>query len=478
MNPVPKKTKIVATVGPASADAEMIRSLITEGVNVFRLNFSHGDHETHEQNVQTIRKMSATLEQPVGILADLQGPKIRTGKTPEDRSIFLKKDTEVMLTAAPVVCSETLISIDYQNLANEISEGNFVVLNDGAVRLQVIHVDKISGKIRCIVISGGTYSSRKGVNLPNVPLRISALTKKDRVDLDFILTLDIQLIALSFVRSAADVRTLREAMGDRRPDIKIIAKIEKPEAAAAIDEILEVADGIMVARGDLGVEASPYEVPILQKNLIRRAAVAQKPVIVATQMLESMIEHPLPTRAESSDVANAIFDGVDAVMLSGETAVGAYPKEAVQMMAQIAKSAEQSSYLQHERIRNYGETRVSAKALYEAAAWASAELSHIPICVFTLSGDTALYMSKIRTPAPVFAFSPDVNVVNMLSLAFNVTAFQIVFKSHIADLAADAEQMLLKRTTVRQGDRIVLVSGTTPTRGAANHMQIKQVGEK
>ena len=352
------------------------------------------------------------------------------------------------------------------------------MINDGAIGLRVNSVDRKARSAACTVLSGGSYSSHKGVNLPNVKLRIPSLTAKDRRDLAFILNANVNYIALSFVRSALDVSALRTIVDRKRPELKIIAKIEKPEAATAIDEILSVSDGIMVARGDLGVETSLFEVPVLQKDLTAKANAAGKLVIVATQMLESMIEHSAPTRAESTDVANAIFDGTDAIMLSGETAVGKYPVQAVEMMTHIAESAEQSSYFRTGIIDlNLGGRR-SSHAVCEAAAWASRDLGGAPVCVFTLSGDTALYLSKIRNQSPLIAFSPDKNVVNMLSLAWNVTPIHIPFARHMADLMRDAENALLKRRLAKKGDTIVVVSGTTPVRGATNFLRVKKIGEE
>ncbi len=474
-----RKTKIIATIGPSTRNAVMIKKLIKAGVNVFRLNFSHGKHDSHRESVRLIRETANKLNTPVGILADLQGPKIRTGNTLNDQTIRLKTGSKVVLTSKPVVCDASVISIDYLTLSKEIVPGQIIVINDGAIRLQVKHIDVEGDQILCSVTSGGSYSSRKGVNLPNVHLKIPSMTRKDIKDLDFILSLEVQYIALSFVRSASDIKALRKLTEKLRPEIKLIAKIEKPEAALAADEILEAADGIMVARGDLGVEATPFDVPILQKNLICKAEAIRKPVIVATQMLESMIENALPTRAESTDVANAIFDGADAVMLSGETAVGANPEKAVLTMAQIAETAEQSVYMKNNLIRNkftdIKKEKVSFRAVCESAAWASAELNNIPICVFTLSGDTALYLSKIRTVAPIYAFSPDEAVVNMLSLAYNIQAFKIKFGEHIADLVEDAEKLLIEKKLVKRNNRIVLISGTAPVRGGANFMQIKRL---
>ncbi|MGA2507377.1 MAG: pyruvate kinase [Chitinispirillaceae bacterium] len=473
-----KKTKIIATIGPASINPEIIKRLIQQGVNVFRLNFSHGDHAIHGNSIKTIREQAGKLGISVAILADLQGPKIRTGICAANGPIAVQKSSKVIITSRKKTCTEKLISIDYPHLEREIRPGQLIMINDGAIGLRVDSVDRKARSAACTVLSGGSYSSHKGVNLPNVALRIPSLTVKDRRDLAFILNADVNYIALSFVRSALDVSALRTIVDRKRPELKIIAKIEKPEAAKAIDSILSVSDGIMVARGDLGVETSLFEVPVLQKDLITKANAAGKLVIVATQMLESMIEHSAPTRAESTDVANAIFDGTDAIMLSGETAVGAYPVLAVEMMTHIAESAEQSSYFHTGIIDLSAGGRRSAHAVCEAAAWASRDLGGAPVCVFTLSGDTALYLSKIRNQSRLFAFSPDKNVVNMLSLAWNVTPIHIPFARHMADLMRDAENALLKRKCAKKGDAIVVVSGTTPVRGATNFLRVKKIGEE
>ncbi|MBN2036175.1 MAG: pyruvate kinase [Chitinispirillaceae bacterium] len=473
-----KKTRIIATIGPASQNPETIRRLIRAGVNAFRLNFSHGDHATHGRSMAMIKQVSDRCNTPVALVADLQGPKIRTRCTEGNRPVMLKKGARIAVTGAKVECGKTLVAIDYPDLEKEIKPGQKIMINDGAIRLTTLSADKKARRIMCLVEAGGTYGSHKGVNLPDVKLSLPSLTSKDLSDLSFILRHDIQYLALSFVRSAADVLALRARVRSKRPGIRIIAKIEKPEAAAAIDSILDAADGIMVARGDLGVETTPSDVPVLQKTLISRANEQGKTVIVATQMLESMIEHPLPTRAESSDVANAIFDGADAIMLSGETAVGAFPLEAAAMMARIARTAEQSQYLHRDIINLSGTGRRSSRAVCEAAAWASRDLDNSPVCVFTLSGDTALYMSKIRNQSPIFAFSPEQKVVRMLSLAWNVTPFHIPFEKHMADLITDAESILLRNRLVRRGAHIILVSGTTPVKGATNVMRIKRVGER
>jgi pyruvate kinase len=478
MSQVMRKSKIIATIGPASKEPRIIRALLRQGVNVFRINCSHGDRAFHENSIRTIRREQKKLGTTAAILADLQGPKIRTGVCARGGPVVIKKGARVIITSRKTLCTEKVIAIDYPRFGREIGPGQLIMINDGAIRLRADRIDRPGRSVRCTALSGGSYSSRKGVNLPNVNLRIPSLTAKDRRDLAYILNADVNYVGLSFVRSARDVAALRAITGKKRPDMKIIAKIEKPEAAAAAEEILAVSDGIMVARGDLGVEASPFDVPVMQKDLVAQANAAGKLVIVATQMLESMIERPLPTRAESTDVANAVFDGTDAVMLSGETAVGKFPVQAAGTMAQIALTAERSGYFPRGIIDLCQGVRRSSCAVCEAAAWAARDLGGAPVCVFTLSGDTALYLSKIRSQSPLFAFSPDADVVNMLSLAWNVTPIRIPFKRHMADLIADAEKELIARRLARKGDTVVIVSGTTPVRGATDFLRVKKIGEE
>jgi len=401
-----KKTKIIATIGPSSSSPSVIAELISKGVDIFRLNFSHGTHQILLQAIKDIRQQQTFLNKEIGILADLQGPKIRTGRTIDDKPVTIQKGAIVRLTSEKIISSADTISIDYPGLAKEVDTGQLIMINDGAIRLKVDRISNI-GELFCTVISGGSYSSRKGVNLPDVDLATPSLTEKDRADLDFILEQDVQFIALSFVRKAADLEELKSIVSSRKKDIKIIAKIEKPEAARKADEILAACDGIMVARGDLGVETDPSVVPILQKKLIESADKAGKVVIVATQMLESMINNPLPTRAEASDVANAILDRTDAIMLSGETAVGAYPVRAVEMMVEIAQKAESSDYMPRDLVDLSRIGIHPPRAICDAAILASRDMGKIPICIFTISGDTALYISKKRSLSPLFVFCPD-----------------------------------------------------------------------
>lgn len=471
-----KRVKIVATLGPASSSDSVIRSLIKKGVNVFRLNFSHGDHTIHGTLITSIRKISDELNKEVGILADLQGPKIRTRHTENNSSVTVRSGSHIVITARNTLCTANTIAIDYTRIAGEVSSGQEILINDGAIRLKVTGIGS-NGDLSAMVLSGGEYSSRKGVNFPDVDLSIPSLTGKDRKDLAFITRQDIQYVALSFVRKAQDIRVLRRILKKAEKNIRIIAKIEKPEAARRIDSILEETDGIMVARGDLGVEATPYAVPIIQKNLINKANSTGKLVIVATQMLESMIHHPLPTRAESTDVANAIIDGADAIMLSGETAMGKYPAGAVATMSHIASAVESSKYVRTKLIDRSIIERFPPHALCEAAVWAGKDLGGIPLCIYTITGETALYLSKLRYNAPVFAFSPDMQVVRSLSLAWNIHPLYLPFSENIVQLHFDGERLLLSRKCIRNGDMIGIISGTNAIPGATNTFRIKTIGK-
>lgn len=473
-----RKTKIVATVGPASSSATVVEELIRRGANVFRLNFSHGSHESHARSAELIRRAARRLGVQVAIMADLQGPKIRTGATDGDEPVVLKKGTAVVVSRRAVRCDAATIHVDYPRLADEIEVGQSILLNDGAVALRALAIDRSKGEIRCRVLNTGSYSSHKGVNLPGVALSISAFTAKDRRDAKFALSFDPQFIALSFVRRADDLEPLRRLIRGSGKAVRLIAKIEKPEAAGRIEEIVEASDGIMVARGDLGVETSIEAVPIEQKRLIDAANRRGKIVIVATQMLESMISHPRPTRAESADVANAIIDGADAVMLSGETAVGGYPGEAVATMSRIAEATETSAYFPAQIVDLFLRKRYPPHALCEAAAWASRDLGHAPVLVFTVSGATALYLSKVRTFAPIYAFSPDEQVAAALSLCWNTTSFPLAINTNLVDLIAAAERLLLEKRFVKKGELVVIVCGTTPARGATNLLRVKEVGRE
>ncbi len=471
------KTRIVATLGPATDSEAAIIRLAEAGVNVFRLNFSHGTHDEHLERINTINKLREAGRVSVAILVDLQGPKIRTRKTKDDQTVLLREGTTVSVTTRPVLCDETTISVDYSKLVDEVEVGQELLINDGAVRLAVIGVWPEEKSMECKVLNDGEYASRKGVNIPYSTLSIPSLTAKDRKDLAFILQQDIDYIALSFVRRGSDVKALRRAVSRSGKQMKIIAKVENPEATENIEEIIHACDGVMVARGDLGVETSAAEIPILQKRIIEETNRKGKLVIVATQMLESMIKSPSPTRAEATDVANAIFDGTDAVMLSAETSIGKYPVHSVETMRHIADLAEQSSYYNKEIIDLDLAPSYAPYAICEAAAWASRDMGDIPIIVFTTSGATAFYLSNIRPQAPLLACSPDKRVVHQLSLACNVRAVHVLFQDQVVGLITAAEKVLMKAGLLSKGQKVVIISGTTPARGATNFLRIKTVGQ-
>jgi pyruvate kinase len=472
-----KKAKIIATIGPASRSQKVIEGLIENGANVFRLNFSHGTHDDHAQTIGFIQAAAKKTNTSPGILADLQGPKIRTGQTKGDRPVILKEGSVVTLTTKKTLCTDSNICIDYSGILNDMYLGQEILINDGAVSLCVEKIHKETKEALCKVLTTGEYSSHKGVNFPNARLHVPSFTEKDKRDLAFVLTQDVQFVALSFVRQKSDVVPLASKIKKSKKRIKIIVKIEKPEADKNLDEILEVCDGIMVARGDLGIETSPYVVPLLQKHMIGQANKRGKIVIVATQMLESMIEHALPTRAESTDVANAIIDGADALMLSGETAVGKYPMRAVDTMTKIAAITEKSAYFPKTINDLNLKPRFAPHAMCEAAVWASRELNNIPVVVFSFSGDTVFYLSKIRNQSPIFAFSPSQQVVSQLALAWNTQAFMLPFNDNLLQLQQQAEAILLSHKLVRKNELILVICGTTPVKGATNFLRVKKIGE-
>jgi pyruvate kinase len=472
-----KKTKIIVTIGPASRSQKVIEELINNGANVFRLNFSHGSHEDHAETIANINAAAKKLNVFPGILADLQGPKIRTGLTAADEPVTLKAGHKIIITTKKIECTDKALCIDYPGILNDVCIGEEILINDGAIRLKVESIDKEQKQVTCRVLAEGSYSSHKGVNFPNAKLNVPSFTEKDKKDLDFILTQNVQFIALSFVRNKADILPLASIIKKSGKHIKLIIKIEKPEAEKNLDEILDVCDGVMVARGDLGIETSPYIVPLLQKHIISKTNERGNIVIVATQMLESMINNAMPTRAESTDVANAIIDDTDALMLSGETAIGKYPGLCVDTMTKIAMMTEESSYPNKE-VRNLScYSKIIPHAMCEAAAWASKDLNYIPVIVFTMSGNTAFYLSKIRNQSPIFAFSSSLQVAAQCSLFWNTKGFYLPFNNNIMELQKQAEEKLIEKKLVKKGSLIIVISGTTPVKGATNFVRVKKVGE-
>jgi pyruvate kinase len=468
-----RHSKIVCTIGPASSSPRIIERLIQAGMDVARLNFSHGKHEDHARSIDALRAAAVEHEKPIAILADLQGPKIRTGPLAGGVPVTLRAGQRFVITTARVPGDSNCVSTTFRPLPREVHRGNRILLSDGLIELRV---QKVSGQeVICEVVNGGALGQHKGINLPGIQLRVPALTPKDRKDLAFALTQDANYIAVSFVRHPEDVVLAKNLIRRAGKDTPVIAKLEKPEAIENLDAILRVADGVMVARGDLGVEMNPERVPVVQKMIINRAREARRPVITATQMLESMTENPRPTRAEASDVANAIFDGSDAVMLSAETASGKYPVEAVAMMARIIEEAE-ASITEFPRPSLQEKLKV-AETVAELVCHASRELHMKLIAVFTHSGFTARLVSRYRPLVPIVAFSPEAETRRRMALFWGVMARAIVDVHKVDGLAEIAEQRLLEERLVRKGDVIGIVAGTPMgVRGTTNFMKFHVIG--
>ena len=469
-----RRTKIVCTIGPASSSPEVLRQLIRAGMNVARLNFSHGTHEEHARVIVQIREIAAELGAPVAIMQDLQGPKIRLGKFRGGHAQLLQ-GAEFALTTRPVEGTAEIASTTYDRLPQDVKPGDRILLVDGLIELTVLQVT--GDTVRCRVVSGGDIGDHRGINLPGVAVSASSITDKDRDDLWFGISQGVDAVAVSFIRGPEDVLDVKELINEMGGgDLPVVAKLEKPEAVERLDAILDVADGVMVARGDLGVELPLEEVPLVQKAIIRKARKRALPVITATQMLESMVGSPRPTRAEASDVANAILDGTDAVMLSAETAVGKYPVETVQVMARIAVQAETAMpdlAATSERASTFPEV------ISEAACRAAGEVKARAIVAFTQSGSTARLLSKYRPAAPVFAFSPSEVVRRRLNLHWGVMPKTIRAVQNTDELVGEIELLLLRDGTVRVGDALVIVAGAPLfVRGATNMIQLHRVEER
>jgi pyruvate kinase len=468
-----RHSKIVCTIGPASSSPRIIERLMRAGMDVARLNFSHGKHEDHARSIATLRAAAIEHEKPIALIADLQGPKIRTGPLAGGTPVTLRAGQRFVITTARVPGDANCVSTTFRPLPREVHRGNRILLSDGLIELRV---EKVRGQeVICEVVNGGALGQHKGINLPGIQLRVPALTSKDRKDLAFALTQDVNYVAVSFVRHPEDVVLAKNLVRRAGKDTPVIAKLEKPEAIENLDAILRVADGVMVARGDLGVEMNPERVPVVQKMIINRAREARRPVITATQMLESMTQNPRPTRAEASDVANAIFDGSDAVMLSAETASGKYPVEAVAMMARIIEEAE-ASITEFPRPSLQEKLKV-AETVAELVCHASRELHMKLIAVFTHSGFTARLVSRYRPLVPIVAFSPEAETRRRMALFWGVMARAIVDVHKVDGLAEIAERRLLEERLVRKGDVIGIVAGTPMgVRGTTNFMKFHIIG--
>jgi pyruvate kinase len=443
-------------------------------MDVARLNFSHGTHETHAQSIAMVHAAAAELGKTVGILADLQGPKIRTGALAGGGTVNLRSGQQFIITTAKILGDSTRVNTTFRPLPREVKSGDRILLSDGLIELRV---EKVRGQeVVCRVVNGGPLGENKGINLPGVKLRVPALTPKDRIDLRFALDHNVDFVAASFVRRPEDVLLAKALIRRAKKDTPVISKLEKPEAIENLEGILRVSDGVMVARGDLGVEMNPETVPVVQKNIIARAREFRRPVITATQMLESMTQNPRPTRAEASDVANAIFDGSDAVMLSAETASGKYPIEAVSMMARIIHEAE-ASIQEYPRPTTAQERLKVAETVAELVCHASRELHMKLIAVFTHSGFTARLVSRYRPLVPIVAFSPEASTRRRMSLFWGVTSRHISDIKKIDGLAEVAEKRLLEERLVKKGDVIGIVAGTPMgIRGTTNFMKFHVIG--
>jgi pyruvate kinase len=475
-----RRTKIVATIGPASRDRAVLERLIAAGANVVRLNFSHGAHEEHLDVMKAVREISASLGRPIALLQDLSGPKIRTGNV-RGGAVELKDGARLVITTdESIEGTAERISTTYDPLPRDVAAGDKILLDDGNLELKV--ATTAGTGVECVVVHGGTLRSHKGMNLPGVRLSTPALTEKDRRDLAFGVANDVDYVALSFVRKAADVadvKALIRSLGGTQP---VIAKIEKREAVDDLDAVLGAADGVMVARGDLGVELSTEEVPVLQKHIIDKANAAGKVVITATQMLESMVESPRPTRAEASDVANAILDGTDAVMLSAESAAGAYPVEAVETMARIAgyteahrsPSTEQALAELRGRILQ-GPHSAIARSLARVASTVAEELDCKLIVAFTESGTTAQLLSCYRPSAPIAAITYNEKTYRRLALWSGVIPVRSVFTANTDEMITRGDEILKRHGLARSGETILMLAGQSNTAGATNMLRVHTV---
>jgi pyruvate kinase len=466
------KTKIVATLGPATDPPGLLGQLLAGGVDVFRLNASHGTQEEHRARIAAVRQAAQEARVHAGILLDLQGPKIRLGRF-IGGGCTLQAGSTFTITTEPADGTCERASTSYANFARDVQAGDRILLNDGALELRALESDGIA--VRTEVVRGGPIGDHKGINLPGVRVSIPSLTEKDLADLSFGLAAGVDMVALSFVRTAADVEHLRGRLGGR--PVPIVAKIEKPEAWDNIEPILGVADGVMVARGDLGIETALERVPRIQKSIIRRARRSGRFVITATQMLESMIENPMPTRAEVSDVANAIYDGTDAVMLSAETAVGQYPVEAVRFMSRIAAETEDSMRRKGYQDPPHAPQPANAEILADAAYHAARDSQAAAIVVFTSTGSSARLVSRYRPPVEVYAMTPHDTTARQLSVNYGVTPILAPDVSSTDEMLAQMNRTMVDRGYLRQGQLVVFVAGQPVGRpGTTNLMKLHRVG--
>ena len=470
-----RKAKIVCTIGPATNSRKMIERLIRAGMDVARLNFSHGTREVYGEVINLIREASKKYKKNVAILQDLQGPKIRTGVLKDGKAI-LKSGSRFILTGRKVIGTSEVVSTTYPAMAGDVKRGDKILLNDGLISLKV---NKVRGMdMACEVINGGILTNRKGINLPGIKVGLSSITRKDTEDLIFGISHGVDYVAISFVRTERDVKSVKDIIRKKGVFIPVIAKLEKPDAIENLEKIMDEADGVMVARGDLGVEMSPEAVPVAQKSIINMANRKGKPVITATQMLESMINNPRPTRAEASDIANAIFDGTDAVMLSGETASGKYPLESLEIMSRIIFAAESGSLYRHVSDRRRGKISTFPDAVSSAAVHAAHQIEARLIVVFTQSGSTALLVSKQKPTMPIIAYTAYENIMRRLNLLWGVVPETMRLIEDTDDLIREMDRSLVSNKLVRKGDSVVILMGMPISqKGVTNMMKLHRVGE-
>ena len=469
-----KKTKIVATLGPASSDKGILRQMLIEGVNVCRLNFSHGSHEDHKNAIQTIRELNEEMGLNTAILADLQGPKIRTGVM-ENNGVTLVNGNSVTIITEEIVGTAEKFSINYTQLPKEVQAGEFILLDDGKLKLEVVSSN--GSEITAIVLHGGILSSKKGVNLPNTKISMPCLTKKDLIDLEFALEENVDWVGLSFVRSARDIIELKHLIQSKKCKAKVIAKIEKPEAIEDIDDILRASDALMVARGDLGVEIPYQNVPLIQKMLIKKGRTHAKPVIVATQMMESMITSISPTRAEVNDVANAVLDGADAVMLSGETSVGKFPVEVIRTMTNIVNEMETYDGIYNkEELPEKNQERFITDSICFNACRLSRRVESKAILTMSFSGYTAYKIASQRPQADIFVFTSNRQILTQLNLIWGVQAFYYDKTVSTDHTIADIKYILKKASVLKSGDLVInIASMPIEDHGNSNMLKLSYV---
>ncbi|MDN4611748.1 pyruvate kinase [Arthrobacter burdickii] len=468
-----RRAKIVATFGPAIASYENTLAVLEAGVDVARMNMSHGDYDVHSTTYENVRRASAELGKPVGIFADLQGPKIRLGRFADGPHALSPGDV-FTITVEDIQGTQDISSTTFKGLPQDVNVGDMLLIDDGKVALRATAVDDVS--VTTEVVVGGMVSNNKGINLPGVAVNVPALSDKDEEDLRWALQIGVDMVALSFVRDAGDVKRVHEIMDEEGRRVPVIAKIEKPQAVDALEEIIDAFDAIMVARGDLGVELPLQDVPIVQKRAVELARRWAKPVIVATQVLESMIDNPRPTRAEASDCANAVLDGADAVMLSGETSVGKYPIETVRTMADIIESTERHGL---ERVPPLGSRpKTRGGAITRAAVEISDQLDAKYICTFTQSGDSARRLSRLRPKKPVFAFTPVQSTLNTMSLIWGIQPKLVEFVEHTDQMTAQVDRVLFEQGLVEVDDLVVIAAGSPPGQaGSTNSLKVHRVGD-